>query len=281
MRHNRITFLAVVVFIVLSAVILMAAKGQKSSDVAMPNTTTPSPSITNSPLRSNNILVESPLQNTQISNPVTVRGEARTFENTVIIRLVQDDGRVLAEDFTTADAKDIGQFGAFEIQLFYSAPTQNSGKIEVFQYSAKDGSEIDKVLIPVRLSTNDQITVNVYFTNERDSQECENVSGVQRIIPRTQQTARAALLQLLRGTTTDEEKNGLRTNINKGVRIQKLNIEKGVARVDFDDTLQVGVAGSCRVLAIRAQIIQTLLQFDTIDSVVISINGKTEDILQP
>jgi len=45
--------------------------------------------------------------------------------------------------------------------------------------------------------------------------------------------------------------------------------------------LQYQVGGSCRVSAIRAQIIETLKQFSTVKNVVISINGRTEDILQP
>ena len=40
-------------------------------------------------------------------------------------------------------------------------------------------------------------------------------------------------------------------------------------------------AGSCLVSAIRAQIENTLLQFEGINNVVISVEGKTEEILQP
>jgi len=35
------------------------------------------------------------------------------------------------------------------------------------------------------------------------------------------------------------------------------------------------------VTAIRAQITETLKQFPTVENVVISIDGRTEDILQP
>jgi spore germination protein GerM len=54
-----------------------------------------------------------------------------------------------------------------------------------------------------------------------------------------------------------------------------------VARVDFDEQLNYQVGGSCRVMAIRAQIEQTLKQFSTVDSVIISVNGQTEGILEP
>jgi spore germination protein GerM len=54
-----------------------------------------------------------------------------------------------------------------------------------------------------------------------------------------------------------------------------------VAKVDFDERLGFQVGGSCRVSAIRAQITETLMQFSTVKSVVVSINGRTEDVLQP
>ena len=79
----------------------------------------------------------------------------------------------------------------------------------------------------------------------------------------------------------EEINNGFVSNINLGTRVQKLTIENGVVKVDFDEQLEFQVGGSCRVAAIRAQITETLKQFPTVDSVIISINGRTEDILQP
>ncbi len=233
------------------------------------------------PIRSENIIVTSPQAGAEITSPVVIRGEARTFENSVSVRLTEQGGRVLIEDYTTAQSPDIGLFGPFEISLSYPKPTQQSGMIEVFQYSARDGSEIDKVTIPVTFRTTDELTVQVFFNNVTRGAECEQVIQTTRRIPYTQQTARAALDELLKGPTTAERNQGFITSINPGVSIQRLSIENRIAYVDFDDTLESQVGGSCRVAAIRAQITQTLLQFDTVDQVVISINGRTEDILQP
>jgi spore germination protein GerM len=61
--------------------------------------------------------------------------------------------------------------------------------------------------------------------------------------------------------------------------LQNLTIENGIARADFNSALNVG--GSCRVTAISSQIKQTLLQFDTVNQVIISINGRTDNVLQP
>jgi len=108
------------------------------------------------------------------------------------------------------------------------------------------------------------------------------VFGVEREVPKAPQIARAALDELLKGPTDTEQGEGYFTSINGGVEVDKLTIDaQGTARVEFSPRLEEAVGGSCRVAAIRAQIIQTLKQFSTVKEVVISINGRTEDILQP
>lgn len=127
------------------------------------------------------------------------------------------------------------------------------------------------------------IKVKVYFNNNNFDPEisCNKVFPVEREIIKTSAVARAALEELLKGPTEKESQDGFATSINPGVKVQKLVIENNVAKVDFDGTLERAVGGSCWVSAIRSQIIQTLKQFPTVKNVIISINGRTEDILQP
>ena len=128
------------------------------------------------------------------------------------------------------------------------------------------------------------LTVKVFFSSQtKDPQAmyCERTYPVERQIPRTQAIGRATLEELLAGPTEEEGVAGYFTNINEGVRIKNLTIENGVAKVDFDETMDEGIGGSCRVTAIRSQITETLMQFTTVSEVQISVNGKTEDILQP
>jgi spore germination protein GerM len=110
---------------------------------------------------------------------------------------------------------------------------------------------------------------------------CNKVFPVEREIIKTEAPARAALEELLKGATDKEKSEGFFTNINPGIKIQKLTIQEGTAKVDFDEQLEFRVGGSCRVAAIRAQITQTLKQFPSVQNVIISIDGRTEDILQP
>jgi len=127
------------------------------------------------------------------------------------------------------------------------------------------------------------IEVRAFFLNDRLDPEvsCIKVFPVIREVPSTQTVARAALTELLKGPTPEERSGGYRTVINEGVKIQSLTIEDGVARADFNHTLEEMVGGSCRVAAIGAQLKETLKQFPSVREVVISVDGRTEDILQP
>ncbi len=128
-------------------------------------------------------------------------------------------------------------------------------------------------------------TVKAYFSNTsldpNKEFTCNGVFAVERNIPKTTSVGLAAIQELLKGPTDAEKAKGYTTNINTGVKVQKLTIQNSVAKVDFNAQLEYQVGGSCRITAIIAQIRQTLKQFPTIKSVIISIDGRTEDILQP
>ena len=129
----------------------------------------------------------------------------------------------------------------------------------------------------------DTATLKVYFMNDKLDPEitCQKVFPVERTVPYTLGVAQAALKQLLVGPTDAEKAAGYATTIPQGVTLESVTIKDGTAYAAFDETLERSVGGSCRVTAIRQQIIRTLQQFPTVTNVVISINGRTEDILQP
>ena len=111
--------------------------------------------------------------------------------------------------------------------------------------------------------------------------KCDTVYPATRWIEPTPAIARAAITQLLRGITPAESRASFTTSINEGVNLNSLIIEGGVAKADFNENLTKMVAGACRVGAIRAQITETLKQFPGVNSVVISVGGKSEGVLQP
>lgn len=99
--------------------------------------------------QSTNIIVYAPRMNERVGTPIVIEGEARVFENSVSYRLLDSKGGIIAEGFTTANSPDIGQFGPFRAELVYQAENDGAGTIEVFWYSAKDGTPADVVTIPV------------------------------------------------------------------------------------------------------------------------------------
>lgn len=380
-----------------------------------------------------NIIVTRPTANALVGNPIIIQGEARVFENNLNYRLLDAQGHILTQGFTTADAPDIGEFGDFSITASYTPTQASTGTLEIFSLSPMDGSVINLVTAPVRFPStanvqtqvplyrlyNSQIHRHFYTTSaaERDAAvrrygfvfegtvgfvyrqaganlmplyrtynpstrdhfytanlternaainkfgyvaegitgylnasklpnntnlyrlyharlrehfytasptertradnvlgyndegtagyvvpveqqslvkvffgnsflnpniaDCSAVFPVVREVPHTVAVGTAATNALIGGPSSTESSEGYISSLPQGVILNSLRIENGTAFADFNSALEESVGGSCRVIAIRSQIEQTLKQFPTVQRVVISINGRTEDILQP
>ncbi|MCL4406192.1 MAG: GerMN domain-containing protein [Patescibacteria group bacterium] len=232
-----------------------------------------------------NILVRQPLAGSSELLPFTIGGEARVFENIFNYELRDAaDDFVLAEGNGYANAPDIGEFGQFmvDINFLRRLPVGEDVVLEAFDYSAKDGKKENQVVVPFKLIVKDPQTLKVFFGKEGFTEaDCKTMTAVSRIVPVTVSPARRSLELLLEGPMKSELNKGYYTVINPGVKIQGLTIANGVATADFDETLDKNIGGSCRVAAIRSQIVETLKQFPAVKSVIIAISGRTEDILQP
>ncbi len=101
-------------------------------------------------LKEKNIILYSPIENEEIPSPVNLKWEARVFENSFAYRIMDSNWNVIKEGFWTADSKDIWLFWNFDINADFKIPESKTWTIEVFEYSAKDGSEINKVSINIR-----------------------------------------------------------------------------------------------------------------------------------
>jgi hypothetical protein len=211
---------------------------------------------------------------------VTVAGDARTFEANVQIRVRNGDGAELAHTFTTARTPDMGVFGPFSAPVRYPEPGTSRGFVEVFESSAKDGSEINMIRIPVVFGAQEWTSVQLCFSPATVGNDCSETVAITRRIPETPAIGRAALEELLAGPSDQERAGfGVTTTIPSGVTVRSFAIREGVAYADFDRTMEAG--GSCRVTAIRATVTRTLLQFPTVRGVVISVEGNVEGALQP
>ena len=231
-----------------------------------------------------NIIIYSPVSGQGITSPVTITGVARTFEQAFSYRVKDENGAILVEGHGTANATDIGIFGPFEASANYPTPKGTRGTIEVFEYSAKDGSEINKDIVNVHFyKDTDPLYVKLFFGNkisDPSSLDCGRTYPAVRQITRTPAVLRASIEELLKGVTKTETTNGFFTSVPAGVKLNRATLENGVALLDFSAELNQ-IAGSCRVSAIRSQITQTAKQFPSVTGVTISVNGQSEDVLQP
>ncbi len=239
--------------------------------------------------KSDLIKVNTPRPNQAIQSPIVIEGEARGlwfFEASFPVKLLDENGNLIATTIAQAQSDWMTEdFVSFEAELHFELPVTEKGTL-ILEKDNPSGlpENADELRIPVKFKVGlETMTIKVYFNNDKLDPEfsCNKVFPVEREISKTQAVAMASLKELLKGTTQGEEEKGFFTNINSGVKIQSLTIENGVAKVEFDEQLEFQVGGSCKVSAIRAQITETLKQFPTVDSVIISINGRTEDILQP
>lgn len=102
-------------------------------------------SVVNEPV----IWVDSPAAGQTVSGPMLIKGSARVFEATVSYRIKDASGNVLAEGFTNASEGAPGR-GDFMTRVGFTTNGPGKGQLEVFETSMKDGSDLNKVVIPIK-----------------------------------------------------------------------------------------------------------------------------------
>lgn len=97
------------------------------------------------------ILVESPLPFEEVESLLRVTGTANTFEANFQYELTDTDGLIVDQNFVTATS-GTGTRGTFDFTTdSFRVPFDGVGALIVFESSAKDGSRINLVEIPLRM----------------------------------------------------------------------------------------------------------------------------------
>ncbi|OLO39393.1 hypothetical protein BTR23_10175 [Alkalihalophilus pseudofirmus] len=91
-----------------------------------------------------------PAPNTEVKDRFVVRGLARVYEGTVLYEF-EDGHFILDEGFTTATEGAPG-WGEFEIIIEFDEVANQSGRVILFEESANDGSRINELQIPVKVT---------------------------------------------------------------------------------------------------------------------------------
>ncbi|NBS41137.1 hypothetical protein EBS80_00565 [bacterium] len=234
------------------------------------------------PMSDKNLVVVSPAPNATVTSPLVVSGFGRVFEQQFAWRIKDATGAVVDQGSAMTHAPDAGQFGPYSFEVFLPAMTDVRFALEMLEYSAKDGSETNLVNVPLTLLSTKSLTLKAYFPNAKQgsSADCSKVFAVDRQVAETSAVGRAAIAELLKGPTVAERGSGYSTAIPGAAALNSLVIGGRVATANFNEQLNPP-GGSCAVTAIRAQIENTILQFDTVDSVTIQVNGDAATALQP
>ena len=139
-------------------------------------------------------------------------------------------------------------------------------------------------VISVLGQTQSTMTVKVFFHNEKlnpNQIDCTKVFPTVRTIPKTKAIARAALDELLKGVTPEEEKNEFGSFPPENTKdiVKSLNVKGGVAFLNFNKTVyeKLGNTTSSCGSGFYSTIDATLMQFPTIKKVVYAIDGSTAD----
>jgi len=113
-------------------------------------TTSPTASTVSTATEDQPIVVTKPVANQLVTSPVQITGTAIAFENTIAARIKDSNGQVLGTVTITTNAPDVGLPGNYSASLTFSAPTTDTGSIEVYESSAATGADKNTVTIQVR-----------------------------------------------------------------------------------------------------------------------------------
>ncbi|MEO5857719.1 MAG: GerMN domain-containing protein [Pyrinomonadaceae bacterium] len=128
------------------------------------------------------------------------------------------------------------------------------------------------------------VRIKVFFHNERfnpNQIDCTKVFPTIRTIPKTKARAIAALNELFKGTTPEEEASEFGSFPPENTRdiVKSLNVKGRVAFLNFNETVYEklrNTTSSCGS-GFYSTIDATLTQFPTIKKVIYAIEGSTAD----
>lgn len=209
------------------------------------------------------------------ANPLRVSGRARTFENTVQLRVRDAGGAVIAEEFTTS-VGETGHHNPYTAQLWIVRDPGPRLTVEAFEYSAEDGSvrsltsrvapyDVARMQVTLMLSVGD---------------DCSETRAFTRVVPRSVAVARLLAEALVAGPDSAEKAAGAISAFPRGSDVNSVVLRDGELTVDFNERLQ-NVGGSCAATAIRQSVNRTLQRLPAVKRVVITAAGSEKLALQP
>ena len=123
-----------------------------------------------------------------------------------------------------------------------------------------------------------QVVLTVYFARFTDTGAW--LVPVERAVPYTQEVARAAMQELIKGP---EAGSGLKAVIPPTVKVKSISVAEGVCSLDLSkeiltDSASIGVSATTEGLLLAA-IADTLTEFPTVTKVKLTIEGKSSGMV--
>ncbi|AOY75932.1 Gmad2 immunoglobulin-like domain-containing protein [Clostridium formicaceticum] len=100
-------------------------------------------------------VLELPEEGEEINNPVEIRGRIIAFEGSFIVRILDDEDELIHEEHLQADAGG-PYWGNFRDEVRYPVTDAEKGRVEIGEYSAKDGEYIMREQVSVRFKNNEE-----------------------------------------------------------------------------------------------------------------------------
>ncbi len=238
-------------------------------------------------------VVLSPQPNQTVSFPFPLRVEIPQDMKKLGIKVLstspEGTEKLLLDDVIDGWAYKPSTSLKVEDSIYYAAPSSRTGMIVLYDPSRPHDKD-RKVTIPVAFKQIETRTVHVFFPNSQRRSAPFNeelLYPVERTIPTTGSPEKQALIQLFRGPTGLETKQGFFTYLGPACKAQdfyypqhpcsnklkNLEIKDGVAYVwtyDIDWPNPVPGTGGVHFMSVALdQIRRTLLQFPNISRVVI------------
>jgi LysM repeat protein len=134
----------------------------------LPAGPTVTPALIQPTLPDESILILQPASGSRLTSPLTITGMADpTFEQTLVVRMLLDDGTQIALLPTIIQA-ELGQRGAFEVELEFEVSGERQAFIQVFTQSARDGQITHLAAVGITLSDTGPADIR---TSERWSEQ--------------------------------------------------------------------------------------------------------------
>jgi len=240
------------------------------------------------------ILIYLPKKNEKIKSPLKIEGQARGFwffEAQFTAELYDMQNNFLGRAILTAKDNWLTEnFVPFEGELTFISPSTSLGTLKFLSANPSGLPENQKVFeVPVQFEEISYRKILLYYYNpEKDKDETGNtkcsrdgLTAIERKIPASKTPIQDAIKLLLKGKenlTETEKTQGITTEYPlEGFSLKGASLKDGILTLEFDDSQNKTVGGSCRVGILWFQIEATAKQFPEVKEV----RFLPEELFQP